>query len=74
MAQNIVERAAETVAPTKTLANEGVITRSQLALELGLSEQTIALWEKDGLPVFRIGRQRLFDVKKVAAWIRKMGK
>lgn len=59
---------------TQALAAEGLITRAQIALELGISEQTIALWEKDGLPVLRVGMQRLYDAKKVVAWVRAVGK
>ena len=64
----------DSIKTTQTLAAEGLITRAQLAAELSVSEQTIAIWEKTGLPVFRVGLQRLYDVKKVAAWIRKVGK
>lgn len=59
---------------TTALAQEGLLTRKQLAEELDISKQLIALWEKDGLPVITIGMQRLYDVKKVAGWIRKAGK
>lgn len=59
---------------TKALVAEGLLTRAQLAGELSVSEQTIAIWEKTGLPVLRIGFQRLYESKKVAAWIRKVGK
>ena len=46
---------------TKALVAEGLLTRAQLAGELSVSEQTIAIWEKTGLPVLRIGFQRLYE-------------
>ncbi len=59
---------------TQALAREGIVTRSQLAYELGFSEQLIALWEKDGMPVIKIKMKRLYDAKKVASWIKSEGK
>lgn len=61
-------------ARTTALAAEGLVTRAQLATELDITEQSILLWEKDGLPVLKVGKQRLYDIKKVAGWIRRVGK
>ena len=61
-------------APPAYLASHGLIRRDELAADLRVSEQTIALWEKTGLPVLRVGDQRLYDLKQVVAWIRKVGK
>ena len=45
----------ETMPTRQHLADEGLILRPQLAAEIGVSEQTIALWEKTGLPVLKVG-------------------
>lgn len=59
---------------TRAMALEGILTRAQLAIEFEISEQLIALWEKDGLPVLKIGQKRMYDTKEVGAWLRKAGR
>lgn len=59
---------------TAVIAGEGLVTRAQLAAEIGVSEQTIAAWEKEGLPVHRRGAQRFYEAARVAAWIKRGGR
>jgi hypothetical protein len=47
----------------------GFDTREQLARVLDVSTATIRRWERDGLPVVRRGRLRLYDRQKVRRWL-----
>jgi phage terminase Nu1 subunit (DNA packaging protein) len=60
--------AAAEAKPEGVLA--GLLTRVQLAAELGCSTRTIFEWEKLGLPVSRRGQLRLYEPAKVNAWLR----
>lgn len=69
-----MDNAVPNPAPTAALARDGMLTRAQLAAEIGVSEQTIAGWEKEGLPVLRVGAQRFYETARIMAWIRRVGK
>jgi phage terminase Nu1 subunit (DNA packaging protein) len=47
----------------------GLITRGQLAAQLGRSERTVIRWEHAGLPVIKLGATRLYDPVKARAWL-----
>ena len=47
----------------------GLLTRSQLATQLGRSERTVIRWEHAGLPVIKLGMTRLYDPATVRAWL-----
>lgn len=53
------------------LMGAGIVTRQQLADELGVTEQTVKLWEDDGLPVHHVGNQRYYDVDEVVKFIKR---
>ena len=49
----------------------GMVTRAELRAELArCTDRTILRYERQGLPVFRRGRLRLYDVEAVRAWLR----
>jgi phage terminase Nu1 subunit (DNA packaging protein) len=49
---------------------EGLITRAELAAELGVTDRTVRTYEGQGLPVIRRGMLRLYDPERVRAWLR----
>jgi hypothetical protein len=56
------------------LMTVGLLTREHLATELKIDPQTMLLWEADGMPVLKIRKQSFYDLKAVAAWMRREGK
>jgi len=48
----------------------GMLTRSELARQLGRSERTIIRLEKGGLPVFKRGTIILYEIERVRRWLR----
>jgi hypothetical protein len=49
----------------------GLLNRSELRTQLGgCTERTIQRYEQLGLPVFRRGRLRFYDIGAVRAWLR----
>ena len=47
----------------------GLLTRDQLAAQLGRSERTVIRWEHAGLPVIKLGMTRLYDPAKARDWL-----
>lgn len=47
----------------------GLLTRDQLATQLGRSERTVIRWEHAGLPVIKLGMTRLYDPAKAREWL-----
>ncbi len=47
----------------------GLLTRDQLANQLGRSERTVIRWEHAGLPVIKLGMTRLYDPAKAREWL-----
>ena len=46
-----------------------ILTRYEIALHFKVHENTIANWEKKGMPVIRIGLLRRYDLEDVNKWI-----
>lgn len=47
-----------------------LLTKKELARELGLSTKTIERWQKKGLPVVRLGTKYLrYQYDSVIAWL-----
>ncbi len=55
--------------PTVASVLAGLLTRNQLAAELGRSERTVIRWERAGLPVIKLGMTRLYDSAKARDWL-----
>lgn len=53
------------------LKQRGILTRDQLASELGLKIATVAEWEKRGMPSIREGKTVFYAIDDVIAWMRK---
>lgn len=56
-----------TVASGPILA--GLHTRDETATEIGCSVRTILRWERQGLPVIRVGARRWHDPEAVRIWL-----
>lgn len=41
----------------------------QVVEEFGISRQTLYRWQRDGMPVVRIGRSVLFPIAAVRKWV-----
>ena len=58
---------------TKTLnrlANAGILTREQLATELGVTRDTLLNWEdNENFPHRKVGRTTLYDIDAIKTWI-----
>lgn len=54
---------------TSVLANNGTLTREQLATELGVKAATIALYEKEGMPVIKLGKVSLYHYPIILKWM-----
>jgi excisionase family DNA binding protein len=53
-----------------TIARTGYLTRSELAEHLGVSEKTIARWQKDKMPAEVWGRRLIrYRLDRVEAWL-----
>ena len=50
-----------------------LMTRKTLSLKLDVSIPTIVRWEKQGLPVIRIGGIVRYDIDQVRKWINTKG-
>ena len=60
------------VAPrTMALAQRGILTRVQLAVEIGVKPETLVVWEKDGMPSIAQGKTVLYAVDAVISWMKK---
>ena len=55
--------------PTVASVLAGLLTRDQLASQLGRSERTVIRWEHAGLPVIKLGMTRLYDPTKARDWL-----
>ena len=62
-----MEPQTATTAFTSVVA--GLLTRDQLAKQLGRSERTVIRWEHAGLPVIKLGMTRLYDPAKARDWL-----
>lgn len=52
------------------LAAHGILTRPQVAADLGISEDTLARWEDEhDFPGRTVGRTTLYDVVAIRKWI-----
>lgn len=51
----------------------GLLTRGQLAQQLGIVPRTVWNWERAGLPCIRVSRMRLYDPVAVRSWITAHG-
>lgn len=49
-----------------------MMTRKVLTQELGISQSTIIRWEKEGMPVIRIGGIVRYNLEQVKQWIAEM--
>lgn len=59
-----------TYSGAQALSLNGIMTREQLALALGVHVDTVARWEEDGnFPHRKIGRTTLYDVAAIKEWI-----
>ena len=47
----------------------GLCTRAETSSAFGVHTRTLIRWEHAGLPVIRIGKQRLHRVDSVRAWL-----
>ena len=47
----------------------GLLTRTDLALQLRRSERTVIRWERAGMPFIAIGTARLYEPSSVRAWL-----
>lgn len=56
---------------TNSLSDRGIVTRSQLANELGLESDTLRAWEREGMPSIRRGNVVLYNMDDVVNWIKK---
>lgn len=57
---------------TNVLKGTGILTRSQLAAALNVTEDTIASWEGEhDFPGRKVGRTTLYDVEAIRKWIGK---
>jgi hypothetical protein len=54
---------------TNVLANNGTLTREQLATEIGVKSATIALYEKEGMPVIKMGKVSLYHWPTIQKWM-----
>lgn len=56
----------------KLFLSQIVVTRSQLAQALAISESFISkLMLEEGLPYIKLGRSVRFDISEVTAWLQK---
>ena len=55
---------------TNVLADRGILTRSQIRSELGLTDETLSKMEReDDFPCRRAGRIILYDADLIKKWI-----
>ena len=47
----------------------GLCPRKETAAAFGVVERTVIRWEAAGLPVIKLGKQRLHKVESVRAWL-----
>lgn len=47
---------------------DGLLTRAQIAADLGCHERTVIRREREGMPYLRVGARRLYEPAKVRAW------
>lgn len=57
--------------PTGLLRERGILTRRELATELGIRPATLTDWQKRGLPTIKEGMTVLYDLAEVIAWMRR---
>ncbi len=60
---------AEATQQTVQSVFAGLLTRAQLAADMGKTERTIIRYERAGMPFIAVGMIRLYDPAKVRAWI-----
>ncbi len=51
-----------------------MITREELAKEFKVHPNTILKWQKNGMPVYRIGKNVRYELQEVIEWIKKNNK
>ena len=66
--------ATATAAPTANSLGQdnvlaGLLTRTELALQLRRSERTVIRWERAGMPFIAIGMARLYEPSSVREWL-----
>ena len=47
----------------------GLVTRAVIAADLGVAPRTVIRYEEQGMPAIHLGKQRLYDIVKVRAWV-----
>ena len=62
------------VQPAGLLHGRGILNRDQLANELGIKPQTVADWQKRGMPIIKEGMTIFYDLDDVIMWMRKRSK
>lgn len=71
MAVNFMQTQTQTPEPASPIA--GLLTRDQLAQQLGIVPRTVWAWERAGLPCIRVSRLRLYDPAAVRSWMTAIG-
>lgn len=51
------------------MTDANILTRKELATNLGVTERTIRRWEKSGLPYLSVSRIKRYDYKAVLQWM-----
>jgi predicted DNA-binding transcriptional regulator AlpA len=60
------------VSPMPQTIREGLLTRQELAVELGVSEHTLARWDKQGVgpPRTMLGRRIAYRREAIEKWLK----
>lgn len=76
MAQKWTAKKPDAKPPKPPAPKSKLVTRPQLATEMGVIPGTISRWERDGMPVAKRaprGQSSMFDLEAVKAWREKTG-
>ncbi len=58
-----------TTEPNAVSVLAGLLSSENLALQFGKSTRTVIRWERQGMPVIKLGMTRLYDPVAVRAWL-----
>jgi hypothetical protein len=62
----------ESAEPSLSRKLDRLLTKRELAVFLGLTPRTIELYQRRGLPFYRVGRRRnRYDLLAVRRWLRR---
>lgn len=56
---------------TNSLVQHGLLTRKQLASELGVKPATLLAWEDEGMPSIQQGKSVLYHIPTIIKWMLK---